>query len=386
MSEGDVPGGRGSKEPHEAQPTDELPSPDLFAGVVGQPRVVGQLRSAARRPVHAYLFHGPPGTEKRLAARGFAAALLCPRGGCAACNDCRRALAGTHPDLVTVERTGATLDVEEARQITARAQRHPVEAERQVLVVHDVHLAGRAVPALLKTVEEPPASTIFVLVADDLPVDLVTVASRCVRIRFDAVPTAAIAEWLERTGLDPTLAESIASASAGRPDRARLLVDDPGFLARQERWRSVPARLDGTGVTVAAIAVRAVVRSRRRARRRSGRATSGSWPSSRSRPRPAARAAFPVAARSRTGTAARSGAGGPTTCGAGSPPSPPSSATASSPWPATRAALTPGAAAERRRAARRVDVLREASAALDRNVNELLVMDALLVELSGMTD
>src|SRR5271170_2470775 len=89
----------------------------LFDQVVGQPRAVTQLTAAARRPVHAYLLHGPPGSGKRAAARGLAAALLCPDGGCGQCNTCRRALAGTHPDLTMVERSGAALDVEEARTV-----------------------------------------------------------------------------------------------------------------------------------------------------------------------------------------------------------------------------------------------------------------------------
>jgi len=132
-----------------------LPSPALFDAVVGQERAVARLTDAARRPVHAYLLHGPPGSGKRAAARGLAAALLCPDGGCGVCNSCRRALAGTHPDLVTVERTGAALDVDDAREITARAQRRPLESARQVLLVPDVHLASKAAPALSDGRQQP---------------------------------------------------------------------------------------------------------------------------------------------------------------------------------------------------------------------------------------
>ena len=104
------------------------PVPELFEEVVGQPRAVTQLMAAARRPVHAYLLHGPSGSGKRAAARGLAAALLCPEGGCGDCNACRRALAGTHPDLVVVERTGASISVADAQSIVTRAQRRPLEA------------------------------------------------------------------------------------------------------------------------------------------------------------------------------------------------------------------------------------------------------------------
>src|SRR5580692_12308873 len=99
-----------------------IPVAELFEEVVGQPRAVTQLMAAARRPVHAYLLHGPPGSGKRAAARGLAAALLCPDGGCGVCNVCRRALAGTHPDLVEVERTGASISVGDAQTVVTRAQ------------------------------------------------------------------------------------------------------------------------------------------------------------------------------------------------------------------------------------------------------------------------
>jgi DNA polymerase-3 subunit delta' len=215
---------------------------------------VDQLKAAASRPVHAYLFHGPPGSGKRAAARAFAASLLCPRGGCGECNDCRRALAGTHPDLVVIERTGASLDVDEARTIVSRAQRRPLEAKRQVLLVADVHLAEKAAPALLKTVEEPPPTTVFVLLADDLPANLATIASRCVKVAFDPVPAEEVAQWLVAHGVDEDVARSVAAVSGGRLDRARLLATDPEFAHRQEQWRTVPARLDGTGAAAAVVA------------------------------------------------------------------------------------------------------------------------------------
>ena len=225
-----------------------------YDGVVGQPAAVAHLRAFARRPVHAYLFQGPPGSGKRMAARSFAASLLCPDGGCGACNHCRRALAGTHPDLVTVERTGAAFSVDDARAIVTRAQRRPLEAARQVLVVVDVHLAVAAAPALLKTVEEPPPSTVFVLLADDVPVSLATIASRCVAVVFDPVPVEAVVAWLVGRGVDGETALAVATVSQGRLDRAALLATDQGFAERQHQWRAVPGRLDGTGAAVATVA------------------------------------------------------------------------------------------------------------------------------------
>lgn len=228
--------------------------PELFAGVPGQPEAVATLRATAARPVHAYLLAGPPGTGKAAAAMAFAAALLCPAGGDATCDVCRRVLAGVHPDVVVVEREGASISIDTARAVSRLAARSPVEGDRKVLLLKDFHLVRDAGPALLKTIEEPPPSTVFVILADLVPPELVTIASRCVRVDFRPLPVAAVAEMLAGEGVDPDRAAELAEASGGRLDRARLLAGDPEFEARRQAWRSVPGRLDGTGATAAGIA------------------------------------------------------------------------------------------------------------------------------------
>ncbi|HET7488288.1 MAG TPA: hypothetical protein VFJ85_10190 [Acidimicrobiales bacterium] len=226
----------------------------LFEGLLGQERAVAQLRAAAASPVHAYLLVGPPGTGKRSAARSFAAALLCPDGGCGACEHCRRALAGVHPDVVVRERTGPYITVGDAREIARLGALSPVEGSRKVLVLVDFHLVEDAAPALLKAIEEPPPTTVYVILAEQVPPPLVTIASRCVRVDFAPVPTAALAAALAAEGVDPALAAEVAEASGGRPDRARLLASDTGFAARRAAWRAVPDRLDGTGAAAATLA------------------------------------------------------------------------------------------------------------------------------------
>ncbi len=234
------------------------PPGDVFSRIVGQERAVVHLRAAARGPVHAYLLVGPPGTGRRTAAMALAAALLCPRGGCGECDVCVRATAGVHPDVSVIEREGAFLGIEQAREIRRLAMRTPNEAARKVLVVPEFHLAQDAVPALLKVVEEPPPSTVFVILADHVSPELVTIASRCVRIDFGPLPVALVVDTLVAEGVDRATAADVAEASGGRLDRARLLASDPGFAARRATWRSIPSRLDGTGATVSILAAELV--------------------------------------------------------------------------------------------------------------------------------
>jgi DNA polymerase-3 subunit delta' len=227
---------------------------ELYGDVIGEDAAVGALRAAAKRPVHAYLLVGPPGTGKRAAAKSFAASLLCPNGGDGTCETCRRVLAGIHPDVAMVEREGPFINIEAARAITRAAARSPVEGDRKVLILLDFHLVREAGPALLKTIEEPPASTVFVILADYVPPELLTIASRCVRIDFAPLSESVIAETLSREGVDEKLAHELAKAAEGRLDRARLLAADPEFATRRRTWQEIPTRLDGLGVTAVSIA------------------------------------------------------------------------------------------------------------------------------------
>jgi len=228
---------------------------DVFAGVVGQEDALAQLRAAARAPVHAYLLVGPAGLGQRLITRGFAAMLLCTEGGCGDCALCRRVLSGVHPDLVEVQRVGAQLSVGDAAEVVRLAQRRPLEAARQVIVLPDLHTAERAAPVLLKTLEEPAADTVFLLLADFVPAELATVASRCARVELSVLSPQALAGALEDAGIDAGQAAEVAEAAGGSPERAMVLALDPHLAARRQLWRSVPSRLDGTGATAAALAV-----------------------------------------------------------------------------------------------------------------------------------
>jgi DNA polymerase-3 subunit delta' len=143
----------------------------------------------------------------------------------------------------------------EISDIIRHAARSPVEGAAQVLILDEFHLLeSQAAARLLKTIEEPPAATIFIVLADFLGPDLVTVASRCVRIDFSAIDETAIAAVLTAEGSDPAVAGAAAKSAAGNLDRARVLVSDPGLARRRDAFAAIARRIDGTGAAAATAA------------------------------------------------------------------------------------------------------------------------------------
>lgn len=236
-----------------ANPTEQL---DLYAGVVGQPAAVEMLRRSAPDPLPAYLFVGPPGSGRRSAAAAFAADLISSAVADPdeAARHRRLALTGRHPDVVVFERTGPYITVEQADEISRRSGMAPVETARQVLVLTDFELVREAAPKLLKTIEEPPPSTHFVVIATEVPAELVTIASRCVTVAFRRVPDDEVAVALVADGATAGEAATIAAAVNGDLGRARLLATDSEFGRRREAWASAVDRLDGSGRQVTLLA------------------------------------------------------------------------------------------------------------------------------------
>ncbi|MEM9516224.1 MAG: hypothetical protein AAGA42_15345 [Actinomycetota bacterium] len=220
----------------------------VWDDVVGQSAAITQLERAAENgPVHAYLFVGPAGSTKLEAARGFAARLL-SGGEDAAQRDARLAIAGTHPDVREVRRTGAAISADQARDIVHVASLAPAEGDRKVLILDEFHLLRPEGAALmLKTIEEPPASTMFIVLADFVPHDLVTIASRCARIDFVGIPEHVVAARLVAEGVAPAAASAAARGALGDLDRARVLANDPDLSARRTAFAAAPHELDGTG-------------------------------------------------------------------------------------------------------------------------------------------
>jgi DNA polymerase-3 subunit delta' len=213
----------------------------MFGDVIGHRAVLEMLASDTNRPAHAYLFVGPGSVGKATVARRFAARVLCGDDE----NGMRRALQGNHPDLVLVEPDGrSSLTVDRARETVAKSVLTPVEATRKVFVFEEAGaMNDEAANALLKTLEEPTDTTIFVLVAesqDDLPS---TVASRSRTVFFGRVPEEEITQALVDRGVDRDQAQRVATASGGRPGLALVLATRPEVAAFRAAWLSVPRRV-----------------------------------------------------------------------------------------------------------------------------------------------
>lgn len=191
---------------------------------------------------HAWLITGPPGSGRSVAAVCFAAALQCTAEGTPGCGECRACtttMAGTHADVRRIIPEGLSIGVKEMRDIVQIASRRPGTGRWQIVVVEDAdRLTEGAANALLKVVEEPPPSTVFLLCAPSVdPEDIaVTLRSRCRHIALVTPPTAAIAAVLtERDGIAADMAAWAASVSGGHVGRARRLATDPESRQRRER-------------------------------------------------------------------------------------------------------------------------------------------------------
>lgn len=242
-----------------------MSTPPVYAALIGQDDAVATLARASAAaaalvggtPVdpaamtHAWLFTGPPGSGRSVAARAFAAALQCPTGGCGTCQACHTTLAGTHADVRFVVPEGLTIGVGEMRALVLRAASAPTQGRWQVLLVEDAdRLTEQAGNALLKAIEEPPSRTVFLLCTPSThPDDIsVTIRSRCRVVPLRQPPAEAVAAVLrQRDGTDDAVAEWAAAAAQGHVGRARRLARDPQARARRDAVLAVPRRLTGVG-------------------------------------------------------------------------------------------------------------------------------------------
>lgn len=213
---------------------------------------------------HSWLITGPPGSGRSVAAVCFAAALQCTSDGvpgCGHCRACTTTTAGTHADVRRITPEGLSIGVDEMRAIVATASRRPSTGRWQVVVIEDAdRLTEGAANALLKVVEEPPPSTVFLLCAPSVdPEDIaITLRSRCRHVALVTPAVEAIAEVLrEIDGLSENDAHWAASVSGGHVGRARRLATDPE--ARDRRARALGLARDAATPSRAYAAVEELV-------------------------------------------------------------------------------------------------------------------------------
>ncbi|MBV9384678.1 MAG: DNA polymerase III subunit delta' [Streptosporangiaceae bacterium] len=234
---------------------------DVFAELAGQEAVVAQLRRAAGGAMtHAWLFTGPPGSGRSVAARAFAAALLCPDGGCGQCACCRQVHAGTHADLLLVRPEGLSYGVRQTRELVLRAAGAPAGGRWLVVLFEDAdRCTEQAANALLKAIEEPAPRTVWLLCAPSAEDLVPTIRSRCRVVTLRVPSSAAVAGVLvSRDGVEPSRALSAARAAQGHVGRARRLATDPDAARRRADVLKVPVQVTSLGpaLTAAAALVR----------------------------------------------------------------------------------------------------------------------------------
>lgn len=225
--------------------------PSVFDAIVGQDLAVRKLRALVTSPAHAYMFVGPPGCGKHIAARAFVAAKLQDGDG-ATTRSADLVMRGLHPDVLEMEREGSSISMEQIqKEFIPTALQSPVEAPMRVVIVNDFHLLqDDARSTVLKTIEEPAETTLIVLLLDDVPEHLTTIVSRCVRVDFRELSDAIVIQALLAEGVDDETARRLAIVAAGDLDRARILASDPALEERMDLFSRIPSRLDGTASTV----------------------------------------------------------------------------------------------------------------------------------------
>jgi DNA polymerase-3 subunit delta' len=222
-----------------------------FRTIAGHTRLLSLLsRVIARDSMPpAVLLAGPAGVGKRLTAMAIAQAINCQqprsspefeRDACGECASCRRIARGVHPDVILVQPgESGSIKIEQLRDVIDRSQYRPFEGRRRVVIIDEADAAGAdAQSALLKTLEEPPSASVFILISSIPDALLPTVLSRCPRLRFGPLTPAEVARVLRQEhGYSEADARAAAAESDGSIGRALEAQSDDLSEARDAARR-----------------------------------------------------------------------------------------------------------------------------------------------------
>lgn len=230
----------------------------IWDELAGQEEAVGQVALAVKRRdqgvFHSWLVTGPPGSGRSNLALAFATALQCKDEGCGTCHSCTLAKAGTHPDIAVLSTDKVQIAVAEIRELVQSAAFGSALGKFKILIIEDAdRMHQTASNVLLKTLEEPPANTIWILCAPSEVDMLPTIRSRVRRVGLKVPAVDDVARLLiERDGIDPKLARQAAAEAQSHVGMARRLATSPE--ARSRRRETLLAAIKISDVTDAVIA------------------------------------------------------------------------------------------------------------------------------------
>jgi DNA polymerase-3 subunit delta' len=216
-----------------------------FRDVIGHAHALELLSRAVARDSlpPTQLFAGPSGVGKRLVALALAQAVNClspvpfgeGRDSCGKCASCTRIARGVHPDVIRLEPDDeGAIGIDDVREVLGQVGYRPFEGRRRVVIVDEADgLGAPAQSALLKTLEEPPPTTMFILISSRPDALLATVLSRCSRLRFMGLSSAEIARALVQRGRSEAEAHAIAATADGSVSRALDARGDDSVEARR---------------------------------------------------------------------------------------------------------------------------------------------------------